>query len=286
MKICQHLLLNSPPGQFSDVLADLRKIVNTEVLTDDIARTTARTYNIRTSKVVETPSHAKALLAPSTEIDPSHYVATKSRTVFAVDHLTLRTSEVGAEEEVAAPEVPSHLEGVVSALQTAVDTYLRTHYTATADLAGAVTVKSSGDGEDVMVINVCGEKSNLRNFWAGRWQSGWSVTIGGAKSEVSGEVKVLAHYFEDGNIQSNTHRHFEPRPLASSASASSDPVAFASSVIGVICENEVTLHQGLETMYNSMGEETLRSLRRSMAVTRSKMDWNLAAQRMVRNLRK
>jgi hypothetical protein len=39
-------------------------------------------------------------------------------------------------------------------------------------------------------------------------------------------------------------------------------------------------------MYTNMNNETFRSMRRIMAVTRTKMDWNVNSVRMVRQVRK
>jgi hypothetical protein len=49
---------------------------------------------------------------------------------------------------------------------------------------------------------------------------------------------------------------------------------------------ETDLQAALEDMYLNMNEETFRMMRRTMTVQRTKMEWNLNAQRMIRNLRK
>jgi len=46
------------------------------------------------------------------------------------------------------------------------------------------------------------------------------------------------------------------------------------------------LHAGLEEMYGNMEAETFRAMRRLMPITRSKMEWNVNAVRMVRQVRK
>jgi hypothetical protein len=49
---------------------------------------------------------------------------------------------------------------------------------------------------------------------------------------------------------------------------------------------ESVLQGGLEDMYSNMNNETFRSMRRIMPITRTKMEWNVNAVRMVRQVRK
>ena len=46
------------------------------------------------------------------------------------------------------------------------------------------------------------------------------------------------------------------------------------------------MQSGLEEMYTTMNNETLRSMRRIMPITRTKMEWNVNAVRMVKQVRK
>jgi capping protein alpha len=57
-------------------------------------------------------------------------------------------------------------------------------------------------------------------------------------------------------------------------------------VSNFIQTSESSLQSGLEEMYTNMNNETFRAMRRVMAVTRTKMDWNVNSVRMVRQVRK
>lgn len=91
------------------------------------------------------------------------------------------------------------LESKRSALQTALESYIGTFYKSDESAAGAY----ARNGTITVVLS--SEKPNLRNYWAGRWTSTWTIKWG-ASVEVTGEIKVQAHYFEDGNIQLHTNR--------------------------------------------------------------------------------
>jgi hypothetical protein len=43
---------------------------------------------------------------------------------------------------------------------------------------------------------------------------------------------------------------------------------------------------GLEEIFGSLNEQTLRAMRRTMPITRTKMEWNVNAVRMNRQIRK
>ncbi len=82
-----------------------------------------------------------------------------------------------------------------------------TSYTSTSHVT-----ESSGAGVFVkdgnFVIVLTGEKTNLKNFWSGKWQSTWTVKVDGSTAELSGDVKLHVHYFEDGNLQMQSNKSF------------------------------------------------------------------------------
>ena len=86
--------------------------------------------------------------------------------------------------------------------------------------------------------------------------------------------QLHAHYFEDGNVQLQTTKTIPQKTVP------------FTEVLDAIKKAENELQAGLEDMYQNMNEETLRDMRRIMTVSRTKMEWNVNAQRMVRTLRK
>jgi capping protein alpha len=89
LKICQHFLLSSPPGQFHEVLTDVRKLINEGVMSEALETGIARVYNTKNGKVVTAPSGAKVALSTAGEVDATHYVDSTTGSVFAIDHLTI-----------------------------------------------------------------------------------------------------------------------------------------------------------------------------------------------------
>jgi capping protein alpha len=230
----------------------------------------ARVSNLKNSKVVDAPSGNKVLITAASEVDATHYVDSSNNTVFAIDHLTLETREDSMESNQDASK-----ELARSALHSSVAKYVADTFLSDTS-AGGVFCK---DGN--FTINICGEKVNLKNFWSGHWVSTWQVAVSGSSATVTGDVKVHVHYFEDGNLQLQTHKKIE----ATTFSFQSDR-ELSDAVVKHIQTQETVLQNGLEEMYNNMNNETFRAMRRVMPITRTKMDWNVNAVRMVKQVRK
>ena len=100
-----------------------------------------------------------------------------------------------------------------------------------------------------------------------RWFGVSTWTVKPKTLAVSGEIKVRAHYFEDGNVQLQTKKKIDE------SIASGDDIGVA--VKTLIADEEKKLQGGLELMYANMTEETFKAMRRVMPVHRNKMNWNI-----------
>lgn len=109
LQIAQHFLLSSPPCQFHEVMADVKKILPDGLLTDPLAAGIARAYNVKTGRVVISPDESKVrckyrmssfcgvkcmgiwqvVICKAGELDPTHYVDSKSGQSISLDHLAL-----------------------------------------------------------------------------------------------------------------------------------------------------------------------------------------------------
>lgn len=65
------------------------------------------------------------------------------------------------------------------------------------------------DGKLEVVMS--GQSSNERNKWSGSWRSWWTVDVAG--KTISGKVRIVTHYYENGNMQLHSQKEFEPKPL-------------------------------------------------------------------------
>jgi hypothetical protein len=70
-----------------------------------------------------------------------------------------------------------------------------------------------------------------------------------------------------------------------------NPPSLTRFVCVVLClpyvqSEESALQSSLDDMYTNMNQETFRSMRRLMPITRTKMEWNVNSVRMVKQVRK
>lgn len=272
LQIAQHFLLSSPPGQFTEVLNDTRKLLPEGLLSVPLATGIARAYNIKNGKVLTTPNGEKVPLCSAAEIDPTHYLNPIDGTVYGVDHLTLSTF---SDSKVAPEESSSSLfASEKRAIQQSLKVYLDEYYLSEEKAAGVFV------SDNKLLVVISGEKPNLRNYWSGRFSSTWTIELASPLLAITGEIKIHAHYFEDGNVQLQTQKNL-PRTTLEYSTAD-----IGTTVINYIKKAESAVQAGLEEMYVNMNDETFKTMRRLMPVTKSKMEWNVNAVRMVHQIRK
>ena len=263
LQIAQHFMLNSPPGQFKDVSVDVKKLLPPDLMDEALETGIARAYNTKNNKVVKSPTGSSVVLCTFGELDATHYMDPITGSTFSVDHITLETAVSSME-----PEWDSDLESRRTSLQAALSKYVSNAYESNS--AAGVYAK---DSKFNLVIT--GEKSNLRNFWSGKWSSTWTVECTGGSTSLKGEIRIHAHYFEDGNVQLQT-----TKPVAAMQWDWAFSEDNAQTVVDYISTKEQELHVALAAMYANMDAETFKSVRRILPVTKLKMDWNLNAVKM------
>jgi capping protein alpha len=271
LRIAQHFLLSSPPGQINDVLGDVRKLLPEGFLTPQQINDIFRAYNIDTMKIVEVGDH-KISISKASEIDGSHYIDPIGNKVVGYNHTTQALS---GEERPLAGEMDANMEEPRAALQKAVSDYASSQFGAKT-VAGCCFAR-----EGKLTVTISAEKLSLRNFWSGSWRSQFEIVFtGGTQATMTGTAKIHIHYFEDGNVQMQNEK-----PCNVTVDFT-DATSLAAAVIQKITEHENMIQGSLEEMYSNMSGETFKDMRRVMPVTRNKFDWNVNAHKMVRNLRK
>jgi len=251
--ICTSFMLTSPPGEFMEVVTDIRGLLSNEALLNSSAPATFRQYNQEQMLAVASPAGHNFLITEFGEVGDGQYVDPRGRIVVKFDHIKQQVAG-----QVGAAQLDAGLEPTRKAFDDAAHQYVADHYP-----DGTCSVYAKGGK---IIVCIQSSKYNPGNFWNGRWRSVYHCTVGG-EVQVKGTIKIQVHYYEDGNVQLNTttNKAFKA-PGGDAASA-------AKHTIDMIKKTEQAFHTALEVSYNTMGDTTFKALRRALPLTRTKIDW-------------
>jgi len=252
--IVNGFLLNSPPGEFMEVVTDVRALLPNESMINESAPRTFKEYNTEQMIQVDSPGHPhKVLISKYGEISDGEYLDPKGNQVITYDHIK---QEVTGHRNISG-ELDSSLESLRGAFEKAAFDYAGQHYP-----NGATTVYGK-DGQ--IIVCISSARFNPQNFWNGRWRSTWTFSNG----ELVGHLKIVVHYYEDGNVQLNTDS-----TQKTTVTETGSPDAIASAAIKAIGKVEATYQASLDTSYSTMGDTTFKALRRALPITRNRIDWD------------
>lgn len=270
LRIATHFLLSCPPGELKDLTVDVKKIVPDSVLTSDALQAIYRTYNME-QHVMPTLSDGPAtLVCKHSEASNGNFVNPRDGKVYGFDHVEQAWK---ADEVDAAPSnMDASIEAERAAVQSALEGYVSKQYHGSDAASNSVGVYSK---EGKLHIAIIGQATNLRNWWSGSWRGSFVVELAGGSARVTGEISLLAHYFEDGNVQMSTQKDCENDGVAYS-----DAASLGEAIVDLIRGWEHTLQNGLETMYIGMSNQTFKDMRRILPVTKTKFDWSGAAMKL------
>lgn len=256
IQICNNFLLSAPPGEFLEVVTDVRHLLPDDSLINDTAPATFREYNTDQMIHVKLGSHT-TLVSKYGEISDSEYLDPTTCQIFGFDHI--RQAPTGSSRD-GSSALDQSIEPHRKAFEQAAQQYCAEHY-----MNGVCAVYG---GKGLVTICISSQKFNPNNFWNGRWRSVWACSVSSGKATLSGNLRINVHYYEDGNVQLNT----EATKSLSVQGAS--PAALASAALAAIKQCESEFHAALEQSYATMSDTTFKALRRTLPITRMKIDWN------------
>jgi len=252
--IANNFLLSSPPGEFMEVVTDVRALLPNESMINESAPRTFREYNTEQMVQVDSPGHQhKVLITKYGEVSDGEYLDPKGNQVISYDHIR---QEVTGKRGISG-DLDSSLEPLRAAFEKAAFDYVQQHYT-----HGTTTVYGR-DGK--IIVCISSVKFNPSNYCNGRWRSVWTFQDG----ELVGRFKIVIHYYEDGNVQLNTDT-----TQKTTITEGGSPDKIADAAVKAIMKVEQQFQQALDQSYSTMGETTFKALRRALPITRSRIDWN------------
>jgi capping protein alpha len=260
LQIANNFILSAPPGEFGEVVADVRGLLQNDELLNQNALETFKKYNNTQMIQVQNGDH-QALVCTFGELGNNEYLDPSGGQVFKFDHVKQKV----VSSRPISGELDSSVENFRKAIDTAIQEYVSNHYP-----TGTAAVYSGKEGSEMKItIAISSCKFSPTNFWGGRWRGVWILKFKpGGDLKLDGTIKVQVHYYEDGNVQLTTNFS-----KSSSIKAPSDGKALAEAALKQISKLEQDYHTALEHSYNTMGETTFKALRRVLPITRERIKW-------------
>eukprot|EP00301_Raphidiophrys_heterophryoidea_P011402 c17510_g1_i1.p1 GENE.c17510_g1_i1~~c17510_g1_i1.p1 ORF type:complete len:293 (-),score=77.12 c17510_g1_i1:731-1609(-) len=265
-KIIRHFLLNSPPGQFSNVERDIRTLLGSNDLLDRTLPVIAKRYNEEQLLVVTVPgTEKKSLITKHSAIGSNEYFDPNTNSVLSYDHI--KKSAESKREATDSEATPAAIAEFRSHAQKQLDAYVTEYYP---DGVGLVFAKQAESGGFEITACISASKANLANRWSGRIRSSYQTTIkpGDSQASLTTDLSVKIHYFEEGNVQLNTGT------TPSLTCSATDADEFAKTFIAAIQTSESNYHAKLQEAFVQLSEKTFKNLRRKLPLSGTKFDFD------------
>jgi len=265
LNISTYFLMSSPTGEVEDVITDVKKLVNDPVvLNEDALVKILANYNTEQLTAATDPDGNSVLITTYGQVSSDLFLDPNTGRVLRFDHRKRKITEVTEQKQVLKDDIAKYRSAIASSLASYVDANYK---------EGKCVTAVYGADNGTVTVCVSAKNVHLGNFWTGGWRSVFSLNVGKMGStEMKANVKINVHYFEDGNVQLNTHVD-----KSVNITVTSDEEATGKNIAVAIAQIESEFQSQLEEMYVNMHRTTFKSMRRFLPVNRSPMVWNLAA---------
>ena len=256
--IASEFILLAPPGEFSEVLHDVRELVGNDDILTRASGAFAQYNKEQMAQVTVEGSQLPVLITEHNDLGGGRYCDPRSKQSFKFDHVRKEASDYQPWEPEAT------MEDLRSAVEAEVTEYCKKHFA-----KGASLTMSKGQ-----TVICCIEAHDYQphNSWNGRWRSEWTINVTGDQAEVSGVLKIQVHYYEEGNVQLVSSKEVKETLGVKSEKE------MARELVSMMSEAEKVYQTGVTENYQTMSDNTFKTLRRALPVTRTKFDWNRVAQ--------
>jgi len=271
INIAQYFIASSPTGEVDDVIKDVKKLVNDDVtLNSATLAKILKDYNIEQMVAAKDPDGNSVLVTAHGQIADDLFLDPATGRVLRFDHLKRKFTEVTDKKQVLEESVNKYRAAIAKEVATYVDDQYKS-----GKAASAVYGADSG----ALTICISAANVHLGNYWTGGWRSVYQLNVSSTGSaELSGDIKVNVHYFEDGNVQ--LHTKFAAKVSITIA----DEKKTAPEVGKAIRKIETDFQANLEEMYVQMHKQTFKQMRRFWPVHKKPMDWDLRKHNLTAEL--
>ncbi|KAJ8752507.1 hypothetical protein K2173_004795 [Erythroxylum novogranatense] len=274
-EIAKWFLLNSPAGEIQYVAKDLKSILNDERAYEEAALEAFPLYNKSHLICLQFPDRtADVLLTAYNQLDENKFLDPRTAQVATVDHVKQVCTKVrpAADEELASPFIEEYRWALDSELLKYVDEAYAKGVCSVYCVSGKDV---EGPGSDfALVVVISAVRNSPQNFCNGSWRSIWNIEFKDDTQilEIRGKLQVVAHYFEEGNVQLDASHDCKDSTLFQA------PDDTAVTIVNIIRHHEAEYLASLEASYSKLPDSTFKDLRRKLPVTRTLFPWHNTLQ--------
>ncbi|XP_042329954.1 F-actin-capping protein subunit alpha-2-like [Sceloporus undulatus] len=257
-QVVSRLLKQAPPGEFNEVFSDLRMLVGDDAMMSEEAENLCAVHNKDHFTPVKTEK-CEVLLTRHNELEENRFLDPQSQVSFKYDHLKRIPSDFQTHHEETTGEVWRR------ALYDALKAYVCNHYP---EGLCSVFIKDTAVRK-IFVACIESHRHKSSAFWNGLWKSEWTFALipASTSTEVTGNILVQAHYFEDGNMHLTVTKNVEETLLVT------DKTQTAEEFVKLVKKVENEVQHGLMEEYRHMNGTYLKSFRRQLPITHTSLDW-------------
>jgi capping protein (actin filament) muscle Z-line, alpha len=178
---------------------------------------------------------------------------------------------------------PSPNHPLAAPLSTKLKQYQQNNF---ADKTGVTSrvAMTTAENETRLVVHTYAEKMDAPNRHSGYWRATWTIDNNATtadSAQLSGRIQVHSYAHEEGNAQVKVDQDFSQQTVAASKGTT-----LVQAIMKQITEWESQVLALLASMNEGGTGDHLKSIRRVLPITKTKMKWDVVAQRSVKTLKK
>lgn len=154
-----------------------------------------------------------------------------------------------------------------------------------------VALTKGTKGPQQLVVHSFCEKLDGSNQNSGCWKATWTVdkvSNNSSSCEVSGSVLVHTYSHEEGNVQLRINKDFPVEKVTAGSKDAAPTGSTTTTLEQAVLQTIVTWETeilGILASMNTVAAQQLRTIRRVLPITKTKMKWDVVAHRSVKTLK-
>ena len=172
---------------------------------------------------------------------------------------------------------------IANALHAKMEEYQKENFLSKPGVTARVALENGKTDKNQLIVHTYAEKIDISNQHSGSWKAKWTIDSAESNSaEITGHVVVHSYVHEEGNVQLKINKEFPPVLVAK---AEGEAASLADGIVEQIMKWETIILGILASMNDDVSSDHLRSIRRVLPITKTKMNWDAVAHRSVKTLK-